>query len=121
MGGMGTPGVHGIGAVPGMSGMAGAGVGMGMSGMGAQLAGNGLGMGPVHPFLQATQRQQQMPPKVTLYVEGVPTDATEREVYHLFRPFPGLISLRLRAAANRMVCRRAQQLLATTPSSGNPS
>jgi hypothetical protein len=77
--------------------------GMGMGGLAGQMAGNGMGMGPVHPFLQAAQRQQQLPPKVTLYVEGVPTDATEREVYHLFRPFPGLISLRLRGAANRMV------------------
>ena len=78
-------------------------MGMGMGGMGGQLAGNSMGMGLVHPFLQAAQRLQQIPPKVTLYVEGVPNDATEREVYHLFRPFPGFISLRLRGAGNRMV------------------
>lgn len=31
----------------------------------------------------------------TLYVESVPADATEREMSHIFRPFPGFRSLRL--------------------------
>ncbi|KAL6040666.1 nuclear speckle RNA-binding protein A-like [Balamuthia mandrillaris] len=31
----------------------------------------------------------------TLYVEGLPLDATEREVAHIFRPFPGFLSLRI--------------------------
>lgn len=31
----------------------------------------------------------------TVYVEGLPADATEREVAHLFRPFPGYKQLRL--------------------------
>jgi RNA recognition motif-containing protein len=30
-----------------------------------------------------------------VYVEGIPIDATEREVAHIFRPFPGYKSLRL--------------------------
>ena len=48
---------------------------MGMMGPGGM---GGMGGMPVHPFLQ----QQQQPPgmKATLYVEGVPSDATEREV-----------------------------------------
>lgn len=37
----------------------------------------------------------------TLYVEGVPGDASEREMAHIFRPFPGYISLRLRAKGGR--------------------
>lgn len=37
----------------------------------------------------------------TLYVEGVPADASEREMAHIFRPFPGYISLRLRAKGGR--------------------
>ena len=31
-----------------------------------------------------------------VYVEGIPLDAKEREIAHIFRPFPGYISLRLR-------------------------
>lgn len=31
----------------------------------------------------------------TIYVEGIPTDATEREVSHIFRPFRGYKSVRL--------------------------
>jgi RNA recognition motif-containing protein len=31
----------------------------------------------------------------TVYVEGVPTDATEREVAHIFRPFVGFKTVRL--------------------------
>lgn len=30
-----------------------------------------------------------------LYVDGVPGDATEREVAHIFRPFPGYVAARL--------------------------
>lgn len=37
----------------------------------------------------------------TLYVEGIPSDASEREMAHIFRPFPGYISLRLRAKGGR--------------------
>ena len=31
----------------------------------------------------------------TVYVEGLPADATEREVAHIFRPFQGYRTLRL--------------------------
>jgi hypothetical protein len=31
----------------------------------------------------------------TIYVEGIPVDATEREVAHIFRPFTGFKSVRL--------------------------
>jgi len=31
----------------------------------------------------------------TVFVEGLPSDATEREVAHIFRPFPGYQSLRI--------------------------
>ena len=31
----------------------------------------------------------------TVYVEGIPFDATEREVAHIFRPYPGYKGLRL--------------------------
>ena len=31
----------------------------------------------------------------TVYVEGIPFDATEREVSHIFRPYPGYKGLRL--------------------------
>ncbi|CAN0439702.1 unnamed protein product, partial [Ectocarpus fasciculatus] len=37
----------------------------------------------------------------TLYVEGIPGDVSERELAHIFRPFPGYISLRLRAKGGR--------------------
>ena len=30
-----------------------------------------------------------------MYVEGLPADCTEREIAHLFRPFPGFKQLRL--------------------------
>ena len=30
-----------------------------------------------------------------LYIDGIPNDATEREVAHIFRPFPGFIDVRL--------------------------
>eukprot|EP01052_Picozoa_sp_SAG31_P026574 SAG31_NODE_2418_length_5728_cov_4.291704_2_plen_217_part_00 len=44
-----------------------------------------------HPYLSGHRVRP-----VTLYVEGVPDDATLREVKHLFRPFPTFKSLRLR-------------------------
>ena len=31
----------------------------------------------------------------TVYIEGIPLDATEREVSHIFRPYPGFKGLRL--------------------------
>ena len=31
----------------------------------------------------------------TVYVEGIPLDASEREIAHIFRPFPGFLGLRL--------------------------
>jgi len=31
----------------------------------------------------------------TVYVEGIPTDASEREVSHIFRPFKGFKAVRL--------------------------
>lgn len=31
----------------------------------------------------------------TVYVEGIPTDASEREVAHIFRPFVGFKTVRL--------------------------
>ncbi|CAM9716362.1 unnamed protein product [Choristocarpus tenellus] len=37
----------------------------------------------------------------TLYVEGVPSDASEREIAHIFRPFPGFLSIRLRVKGGR--------------------
>lgn len=36
-----------------------------------------------------------------LYVDGVPNDATEREVAHIFRPFPGFIQSRLIPKVNK--------------------
>jgi len=58
---------------------------------------------PQTPFAQYGQLQnvQQMYPTLppdasnTLYVEGVPTDASEREVSHIFRPYAGYSSLRI--------------------------
>lgn len=43
------------------------------------------------------QTYQPLPPDAvsTLYVEGLPLDATEREVSHIFRPMPGYQSLRI--------------------------
>jgi hypothetical protein len=37
----------------------------------------------------------------TLFVEGLPLDATEREVSHIFRPFEGFTSLRLRPTVSK--------------------
>lgn len=37
----------------------------------------------------------------TLYIEGLPLDATEREISHIFRPFDGYVSLRLRPTTSK--------------------
>jgi len=37
----------------------------------------------------------------TLFVEGLPGDATEREVAHIFRPYPGFLSLRILAKESK--------------------
>jgi hypothetical protein len=37
----------------------------------------------------------------TLYVERLPLDATEREVAHIFRPFPGFMSVRVRPTTSK--------------------
>jgi RNA recognition motif-containing protein len=54
---------------------------------------------PTYPaFMQnLSQMYPSLPPDAsnTLYVEGVPTDATEREVSHIFRPYAGFSSLRI--------------------------
>eukprot|EP01103_Thecamoeba_quadrilineata_P020323 TRINITY_DN865_c0_g2_i2.p2 TRINITY_DN865_c0_g2~~TRINITY_DN865_c0_g2_i2.p2 ORF type:complete len:115 (+),score=17.02 TRINITY_DN865_c0_g2_i2:396-740(+) len=44
-----------------------------------------------------TNLYPNIPPEAsnTLYVEGVPNDATDREISHIFRPFPGFQSTRL--------------------------
>ena len=31
----------------------------------------------------------------TLYTEGIPLDASKREISHIFRPFPGFIEVRI--------------------------
>jgi len=51
-------------------------------------------VGPLHPTISLPP---VLPPNAssTLYVEGLPLDATEREVAHIFRPFPGYQSLRI--------------------------
>jgi hypothetical protein len=60
------------------------------SGLGAGMtAGSNMG-GALHPFLM--QQSQVRQAIVTLYVDGVPLDATGREMKHLFRPFPGFRS-----------------------------
>ena len=35
------------------------------------------------------QREGGRPPSSTIHVGGMPTDATVREMAHIFRPFPG--------------------------------
>jgi hypothetical protein len=37
----------------------------------------------------------------TLYIERLPLDATEREVAHIFRPFSGFMSVRMRPTTSR--------------------
>jgi len=54
------------------------------SGGGPNVVGSALGFGGLPPDASAT-----------LFVEGVAQDATEREVAHIFRPFPGYQSVRM--------------------------
>jgi len=56
-----------------------------------------------HPTLQTNLNLFPLPTDAssTLYVEGVPLDATEREVAHIFRPFPGYSSLRILAKQSK--------------------
>jgi len=53
-----------------------------------------------------------LPPEAspTLYLEGLPSDATEREVAHLFRPFPGFQSLRILQKESKQNPGRTYQL-----------
>mmetsp|Transcript_8145 Transcript_8145/g.25253 ORF Transcript_8145/g.25253 Transcript_8145/m.25253 type:complete len:838 (+) Transcript_8145:362-2875(+) len=43
----------------------------------------------------ANHNANDPPPSNTLYIQGLPSDATEREVAHIFRPFPGFEAVRL--------------------------
>lgn len=61
----------------------------------------------------------------TLYVEGLPSDATDREMAHIFRPFPGYKSLRLKQSARGAFCfvefdSPPQALIAKTAVQGYP-
>jgi len=49
------------------------------------------------PMMMQGMPEHALPPDAssTLYVEGLPEDAAEREVAHIFRPFPGFNSLRI--------------------------
>ncbi|CAM9367759.1 unnamed protein product [Ascophyllum nodosum] len=79
-------------------------LGMGMSGMGGIHAAQAYGMAtPRLMQMSAMGLPLRLPGDAhhTLYVEGIPGDATERELAHIFRPFPGYISLRLRAKGGR--------------------
>ena len=104
------------GAPPGVGGRGPPGVGAGPGGFqmnpmpmpspaqGSIVGGGGAwggGGGFVHPFLAAPV-QPKLP--ATLYVEGISMDATEREVAHLFRPFPAFKALRLRESGQRRLC-----------------
>eukprot|EP01100_Stratorugosa_tubuloviscum_P008782 TRINITY_DN365_c0_g1_i1.p1 TRINITY_DN365_c0_g1~~TRINITY_DN365_c0_g1_i1.p1 ORF type:complete len:168 (-),score=48.93 TRINITY_DN365_c0_g1_i1:137-640(-) len=51
--------------------------------------------GSVNPILGGLSSSNVVEGCATLYVEGLPVDATEREVAHIFRPFPGFQSLRM--------------------------
>jgi len=52
---------------------------------------------PSHPNYSYPNMFPNLPSDASsaLYVEGLPPDATEREVAHIFRPFPGYQSLRI--------------------------
>lgn len=52
--------------------------------------GAGYGSGPSYMYNSLPSEASS-----TLFVEGLPSDATIREVSHIFRPFPGFQSLRL--------------------------
>eukprot|EP00294_Goniomonas_avonlea_P009195 CAMPEP_0114558796 /NCGR_PEP_ID=MMETSP0114-20121206/10577_1 /TAXON_ID=31324 /ORGANISM="Goniomonas sp, Strain m" /LENGTH=223 /DNA_ID=CAMNT_0001744219 /DNA_START=38 /DNA_END=709 /DNA_ORIENTATION=- len=53
---------------------------------------------PVPPMFPDMIRSIQLPADAssTIYVEGLPLDATEREISHIFRPHPGFCSLRIK-------------------------
>ena len=55
-----------------------------------------------HHSLVPSANSPRLPPdaSATLYVEGVPADATRREMAHVFRPFEGFRSTRLVAKEN---------------------
>jgi len=63
--------------------------------------------GYAHPF-----QSNIYPPdaSTTLYVEGLPLDATEREVAHIFRPFPGYQSVRILRKESKQNPSRAYNL-----------
>ncbi|CAM9588562.1 unnamed protein product [Pylaiella littoralis] len=81
---------------------------LGMGGMGSIHAAQAYGMATPR-LMQASTPMSAMGLPLglptdahhTLYVEGVPGGVTERELSHIFRPFPGYISLRLRAKGGR--------------------
>ena len=79
----------------------------------------------------AAALQLGLPPQIpadassTLYVEGLPPDATDREMAHIFRPFPGYKSLRLKQSARGAFCfvefeSPPQALIAKTAVQGYP-
>lgn len=55
-----------------------------------------------HHSLVPSANAPRLPPdaSATLYVEGVPADATRREMAHVFRPFEGFRSTRLVSKEN---------------------
>ena len=57
---------------------------------------------PHHSHVPSTHVPLRLPPdaSATLYVEGVPADATRREMAHVFRPFEGFRSTRLVSKEN---------------------
>jgi len=69
---------------------------------------------PQSPYYQNMPNMYapQLPAEATscLYVEGLPPDATEREVSHIFRPFAGYSSLRLLMKESKQVPNRHYHL-----------
>jgi len=65
-----------------------------------------------NPFPSYNNVYSSLPPEAspTLYIEGLPGDATEREVAHLFRPFPGYQSLRILQKESKQNPGRTYQL-----------
>lgn len=57
---------------------------------------------PHHSHVPSAHVPLRLPPdaSATLYVEGVPADATRREMAHVFRPFEGFRSTRLVSKEN---------------------
>eukprot|EP01024_Parvocaulis_polyphysoides_P037193 TRINITY_DN33099_c0_g1_i2.p3 TRINITY_DN33099_c0_g1~~TRINITY_DN33099_c0_g1_i2.p3 ORF type:complete len:249 (+),score=40.21 TRINITY_DN33099_c0_g1_i2:525-1271(+) len=86
-----------------------------MQNAGGQTPMTGVGVTPMgaptpHPMISntpqssMTPQQMQMLPKDaadTLFCEGLPNDATEREVSHIFRPFEGFKEVRLIQRENK--------------------